>query len=267
MAGCGKDRHHGMMRALFTPRWIVGHLLVVAVVVGFVSLGLWQLRRLAEVRERNALVTQRLTAPPLPLETLLARVGDDPDALAYRRVRVRGEYLDGQLLTSPRSRDGRPGQQVLTVLRSSGGIAVLADRGTVPYSSELAPGDVAPPAGSVEVEGVLLPPELGQPAQTEQVTRIVPEALEARVGAPLLSAPLLVRQQRPDPGSFPRLGELPALDEGSHFSYAIQWFLFAAVTLVGYPLLLRRTLREEQEPAASPPAALVSGSSPGRPAG
>ena len=32
------------------------------------------------------------------------------------------------------------------------------------------------------------------------------------------------------------------LDEGPHFSYAVQWFLFATVGVVGYPILLRREL-------------------------
>jgi len=33
---------------------------------------------------------------------------------------------------------------------------------------------------------------------------------------------------------------LPDLgDEGPHFAYAVQWFLFAGVAAVGYPILLR----------------------------
>ena len=39
-------------------------------------------------------------------------------------------------------------------------------------------------------------------------------------------------------------GRPPALDEGPHFSYAVQWFIFATVAIVGYPLILRRRARE-----------------------
>lgn len=243
------------MRTLLRPRWIVGHLLVVAVLFTFVNLGLWQLRRLAEVRERNALISARLAAPPTSLATLVARVGDDPEALAYRRVQVRGTYLPRpQLLTQPRSRDGRPVQHVLTALRPPGRDAVLADRGSVPFTRRFSSQELPPPVGTVQVEGVLLPPEPGQPSASEQVTRVVPDALEARLDTALLSTPLLVREQRPGSAGPIRRGELPALDEGSHLSYAIQWFLFATVTLVGYPLLLRRSVREQQEATTSPPS-------------
>jgi cytochrome oxidase assembly protein ShyY1 len=36
---------------------------------------------------------------------------------------------------------------------------------------------------------------------------------------------------------------LPDTSEGPHLSYAIQWFTFAAIALVGYGLLVRRARR------------------------
>ena len=36
----------------------------------------------------------------------------------------------------------------------------------------------------------------------------------------------------------------PRLDEGPHFSYAIQWLIFTTIAAVGYPLILRRRARE-----------------------
>jgi surfeit locus 1 family protein len=35
----------------------------------------------------------------------------------------------------------------------------------------------------------------------------------------------------------------PELDEGPHLSYAVQWFVFATIAAVGYPLVLRRLSR------------------------
>ena len=37
-----------------------------------------------------------------------------------------------------------------------------------------------------------------------------------------------------------RLGS-PALDDGPHVSYAIQWFAFAIISIVGLVIFLRRT--------------------------
>ena len=38
-------------------------------------------------------------------------------------------------------------------------------------------------------------------------------------------------------------GAPPDLDEGPHLSYAVQWFIFATIGVVGYPLILRRHTR------------------------
>jgi hypothetical protein len=32
----------------------------------------------------------------------------------------------------------------------------------------------------------------------------------------------------------------PPLSKGPHLSYAVQWFIFTVIALVGYPLILRR---------------------------
>ena len=45
-----------MYRFLLRPLWILSHLFVLACVVAFVSLGLWQLRRLDERKAYNAQV-------------------------------------------------------------------------------------------------------------------------------------------------------------------------------------------------------------------
>jgi surfeit locus 1 family protein len=37
---------------------------------------------------------------------------------------------------------------------------------------------------------------------------------------------------------------IPDLGEGPHLGYAVQWFLFAGVVVVAYPLLLRRQARD-----------------------
>jgi cytochrome oxidase assembly protein ShyY1 len=46
----------------------------------------------------------------------------------------------------------------------------------------------------------------------------------------------------PAPGAPVRL-PLPSLDEGPHFGYAIQWFLFALIALGGSGLMIWRDRR------------------------
>ena len=46
-------------RFALTPKWIIRHVLVVALVVAMISLGFWQLRRLDEKRDHKAVVEAR----------------------------------------------------------------------------------------------------------------------------------------------------------------------------------------------------------------
>lgn len=234
-----------MYRFLLRPRWIAGHVLLLVTVIAFVNLGFWQLRRLHERQAYNALVTARLGAPAAPLDEVRAAHADEPDAVEFRRVRVQGAFLPAaQLLTAPRSFEGRPGQQVLSVLEPDDGPAVLVDRGWIPFDRATArPPPV--PAGDVRIEGVLRAAEPGAIGDATQVVRIVPRQIARRLGRPLAAGYVQLRSQRPtDPGG-PRPTPLPELTEGSHRSYALQWFSFALIALIGYPLLLRRTAAQD----------------------
>ncbi len=44
-------------------------------------------------------------------------------------------------------------------------------------------------------------------------------------------------------GDWPVPVPVADLGEGSHLSYAVQWFVFTAIGLVGYPLVLVRLAR------------------------
>ncbi|HSK97836.1 MAG TPA: SURF1 family protein [Euzebyales bacterium] len=227
--------------------------------ITFVNRGFWQLRRLDERRAYNGLVTQRLDAAPVPLDELVGRVGPDPRALVFRRVVVGGRYRpEGQLLTAPRSRDGRPGPQVLTVLDTDGGAPVLVDRGWIPFERDTVP--PAPPPGRVQVEGIVRAPEPGAAGTAEQVVRIVPRQIGERSGLRLPAYYVELWGQRPDvPATGPLPGRRPELIEGSHQSYALQWFAFALIALIGYPVLVWRTVRGGPDGGTDRPEAQADG--------
>jgi cytochrome oxidase assembly protein ShyY1 len=234
---------------LRSPKWVAGHLLALTLVALFVNLGLWQLRRLAEVRDHNAVVAQRTEAEARPFATLAG--GVPVDELAYRRTVASGHYVTGeQVRTAPRSRDGRPGQHILTPLALADGTALLVDRGWVPLiGDEPVPPTVDPPDGAVTVTGLLLPsetpfrfgPKLAEDGRLEVAGRIDLARLDQQTELPLHGVYLqLHRQAPPQPAGVPLAGTPPELSERNHLAYAVQWFLFALVGVVGYPLLLRR---------------------------
>lgn len=242
-----------MYRFLLRPKWMAGHVAIAAVVLGCLALGLWQLDRLEQRRAYNALVAERSAAPPRPLEALAA---DGWEGSAYRRVEVAGEYDEaGQLLLSTRTHRGRAGHHVLTPLRAGDGTVVVVDRGWVPLEWDgAALADAAPPDGPVRVSGMLFPSEQasrsgsfrGDGDRLEFVSAVDVPRIEAAYGRDLAPLWLLAEGQEPAPGGeLPVPAEPPELDEGNHLSYAGQWFFFAAIAAVGYPLLVRRSARDE----------------------
>lgn len=232
-------------RRTFGARWIVGTLLVAAIVGGCLSAGFWQLRRLDERRTLNERIRERsaeTVALPDP-------AGREPDDLIYRRVEVQGTFdPEGELLVRFRTRTGLPGYEVLTPLRTSEG-TLLVDRGWVPLADgdRWPVDDMAPPTGEVEVSGLLAPSESGatrldrRPDGTGVVAAIDPARLAEAVGTDDLYPVYLLADDGGTPASsYPVPVAPPGLDDGPHRSYAVQWFCFAAVGIVGWVVLLRR---------------------------
>lgn len=236
------------MRTLLTPRWIAGHLLAVVAVVTFVSLGFWQLRRLEERRTFNEAVETALAAPAADLDRALA------DGAGYRRVRIAGLFDPEHEVLVLRSRSGTSGYHVLTPLLFGDGRGVLVDRGWVPIEFDEAPvAEAPPPAGRVTVEGLLWPAEEGGGGSDDLpsvVRRVDPAIVDPHVGVDLVDGRYLLMES-PAPGGYPIPAGAPEPTEGPHLSYAGQWFLFASVVTVGYPILLFRVVRGRSGNSAS----------------
>ena len=63
---------------------------------------------------------------------------------------------------------------------------------------------------------------------------------------------LLLAAQDPPPGALPEPVPPTETDDGPHLVYAVQWFLFTTIALVGYGAILRREARKQ--PVATAPA-------------
>lgn len=235
-------------RGGFGIRWIVGTLIVAAIVVGCVAAGLWQLRRLDERREVSAQVRAR-SAELVDLPNQGFAEDADEAALMYRKVRVTGTYdRDHELLVRFRTRKGLPGYEVVTPLVVSGGV-VLIDRGWVPLDV----GDRWPvpnpdlPTGPVDVEGILIRAESGRAGVTRSngtkptvISAIAPRELTSAIGADRRPVYALTVLASDSSESFPAPIDPPSLGDGPHRDYAVQWFLFATVGVFGWPMLLLR---------------------------
>ena len=59
--------------------------------------------------------------------------------------------------------------------------------------------------------------------------------------------PVLIQleSQQPSGNDLPAPIPRPELDEGPHLSYAVQWFIFSLIAIIGYPLVIRRIAHSE----------------------
>jgi cytochrome oxidase assembly protein ShyY1 len=242
------------------PGWILSHVFVLACMVAFIFLAGWQLNRLHGRRDVNRVITSREQATPDPLGSMIPATATAADAadLTYRRVTVTGHYdTTNQMLIRNRTRNkSDPGWWLMTPLVSDDGTtAVAVNRGWVPYViDENGPLDqFAPPGGPVTVTGLVLSTQNRvsgpyDPAEGTLHTLSRVDLNRWRQQVPYTLFPVYVSLQSSDPtqsGDLPEPVPAPELGDGPHLNYAGQWLIFAALTVIVYPLLLRRRARDK----------------------
>jgi len=239
-----------MRPIVVTRAGVVGTVLVLVVAAVCVRLGFWQLDRRAQRLALNAVIAARGAEPAL----VLSSAPWDTAGLLYRAVELRGEYDDAHaIVLAGRSHAGSPGVHVLTPLKLASGGAILVDRGWV-RSPDARTVDLAPLArpGTIQLRGVVLPfpavkarvAAATDTAAAAGADRVVHRLDYDRIRRQLpYAVPAAYVQAVPEadaPASPLRLPP-PQPGAGPHLSYAVQWFAFAAVALIGWlALVLRR---------------------------
>ncbi len=242
-----------MYRFALRPFWIASHVFVVVLVVVMVNLGFWQLHRLDERTAFNDTVRAALARTPAPLVP-----GANPEP--WDRVVVRGTYLRGDdVLVGNKAKDGAPGFWVLTPLDTPAG-TLTVNRGflarSVLQQQGLAPASA--PEGEVELvvlaqasrKGVLA--TTSGLAGTPEVSQVDVGVLDARWDADLL--PWWGQAATAQGALLEPVGD-PELNNGPHLGYAVQWFIFSTIAVVGYALILRRNARTAGHTAGGADAA------------
>lgn len=227
-------------RSRIDRRDLVGLVVALLIAAVCVRLGVWQLDRLHQRRERNAALLAARARP------LLEVTGSLPaDSARDRRLHARGVYdYARERLWRARSYQGVPGVDLVTPLRFADGAAVLVDRGWAPSPDAYHLDQPAYREGDSAVVlglGMLAPRARGD---------VDPAALRDSVPYPLL--PFVIQQlppaavpDRPLPPGLVRW-PIPELSDGPHLSYAIQWFSFAVIIVVGSVALARKRAAEAE---------------------
>lgn len=265
------------MNTKITPGRVAFAIIAVLAATLFVRLGFWQLARHVEKRVAVDRREARLGDPAIAsVEALLSlAAADSPGEPAeWRRVRLTGRWdFEHEVLIRNRAQGGRPGVHVVTPLRiavaPAESTAVLVLRGWLPAPDALTPGAIAASGASgaeaVAVTGVLRPSRagLGEPMipsgeggeRRPSFAAVDVAAIGAAAGRADYVPVFVQRLPEADaptraPGE-PVPVPLPESGTGPHMAYAIQWFAFALIALVGTGAFLLQDPRRPRPIATS----------------
>ena len=247
----------------FFRRWFIPTLFVLAAALICIRLGIWQLDRLAQRREFNSHYVAMSTMAPLELPTM-----GNLENMEYRQVVVEGFFdYSQQVAIRNQYYQGQYGFHLLTPLVLSDGSAILVDRGWIPYDGNLTRPDWDKYSidGKVNVTGIIRTsreraditgesdPELLTGQKELQIWNFpnIPR-IQLQTAIPLL--PVYVQESNSqNEGTYPiAIQSTIEISEGPHLGYALQWFSFAGIFLVGYPFYIKKQhTTSKKEPISS----------------
>ena len=217
------------------------HLFTLAALALLVTLGVWQLHRLAWKRDLLARIEALNGAPAAPVERVLARAAEGED-VNYIRVVADCPGLDeAPVVRMFTVRERVTGFRAISACKVGEGPyrSVLVDRGFVADADAgRLPGRDARPSRHRAVVGLLREPEEptfvtphNRPAENRWFSRDV-AAMARALGADRPAPVVLMLESPPPQGFGPTPAPLPVQISNRHLGYALTWFGLAAA-LVG----------------------------------
>lgn len=223
----------------------------------FVLLGRWQLDRLEERRAGNDTIVAHRELPVVPYQERMNDVITDADQ--WYRVTATGTYGPQQFQLRYRSLNGAYGSEIFGVLQTEHG-NVLVDRGFLPRQPGFPDGAMPDaPDGEVTVTGYVRRNMRGddnsKTPHEGQLRTIDSDFVGRSLGIDIANGYIqLIESDPPETSELTPLGE-PQLTEGNHLSYALQWFAFTVIGVIGMGVLIRSDIRDRKKAAAKKEAA------------
>ncbi|MDD1497190.1 SURF1 family protein [Agrobacterium sp. CNPSo 3708] len=221
------------------PAAVVVIMMTVILTGLLLALGTWQVKRLSWKLDLIQQVEQRAHAAPVdaPSPSQWASLTNPAD-YEYRRVRLAGIFRHQDEVQVYTVSDLGPGYWVLTPLQRDDGSLVIVNRGFVPSDkrdpSTRLEGEL--PA-RVEIVGLMRAPETGglflrtnDPQHNRWYSRNIAQIADAKSLGTV--APFYVdADATPNPGGLPIGGKTMLVFPNNHLSYAITWYVLAAMTV------------------------------------
>ena len=247
-----------MYKFLLKPGWLAAHLLVLVLAASLSSLGFWQLNRLEQTKKHNQELWTKMKQEPKSLAELAHEYDFDNDIeqLAYLPVKLYGHFDPSyEILLRGRSYSGQAGYNILSPFITDD-YAIMVERGWVPIQYNNPPIKEALAAtDKLTIIGKIYPSQAAPtnwtaalaPKDPEGELKIMAYANIKRIAKQLpyelVNFYIKLEQQIPAQSKDLPLALIPEkLDNDNHFSYAMQWFAFVLIGLVGYALIIRKRI-------------------------
>lgn len=214
--------------------------------MAFVALGTWQVYRLQWKLDLIQRVEARLAQEPVPIPASDGWASINAADDEYKRVEVRGHFLNDKEALVVASTERGPGFWVLTPFALADGTVVIVNRGFVPGGSrEASTRSEGQIAGEASVTGLLRLSEASSwilrkndPAQDRWYRRDPGEIGEAR-GLSNVAPFFIDADATPNPGGWPLGGMTRVQFSNSHLVYAITWFVLAVMAALATAYVVR----------------------------
>ena len=231
-----------------------------------ISLGNWQIRRLAWKEELIARAAERPRAAVAELPPASAWNGFDVDENEYRPFRLRGRFLHDRealvftSISEPKGRFAGPGYWVVTPLALESGGTVFVNRGFAPQE-RFRPADRGDEVSGtpVSVTGLLRPSERrsfftpeDRPDRNIFFARDAASlAVAKQIAPPVAPFTIDLLASETPPGGLPQAGETRMAFTNSHLSYAVTWYGLAVALLSVFASFVWTRLRSGPDGASS----------------
>lgn len=203
-----------------------------------ISLGVWQVQRLAWKEAILTEIETRISAPPVALPAT-----PDPVADKYLPVNVTGDFIGQSLRVLVSQKNIGAGYRIISAFETAGR-RIMVDRGFVRVDAEGIPA----PAATVDITGNLhWPQEIDSYTPAPDKARNIWFARDVGVMAQELGTEPILLVARQTSETDPLATPLPVDTAGipnDHLNYAMTWFSLAAIWLAMTGILLWRTTQK-----------------------
>ena len=226
-------------------RWLGWLVLVVIFSISCFWLSQWQFNRRAEALARNSLIAQNYDQPAVGIDELISSDYLDPD-LEWRTVSITGHFLIQEaVLVRNRPYNGAPGFLQLVPFERDSGKIIAIETGWLPTGDKQDSPDSIPLPSATDTT-ITARLRFSEPtvrqAPANQISAINIEELVAKkhIDGEIYKSFYARLTSNYSSSKLPQILPKPELTEGNHLSYAMQWILFALMSVFAFGWAIRQ---------------------------